>query len=99
MEQVITTNILELGIEEFSLNIALLYPAKADLMKFDLRWESFYEANGKYKNIFVRKRNTVTYQSENLIPTKLDQRSPVLFVFGNPASQSVVYRMCFAFEN
>jgi hypothetical protein len=77
----------------------LLYPAKADLLKFDMRWESFYEANSKYKNIFVRKRNTVTYQSENLIPTKLDQRSPVLLVFGNPASQSVVYQMCFAFEN
>ena len=98
MDQFITTNILEPGIEELCLNITLLYPAKADLLKFDMRWESFYEANGTYKNIFDRKRNTLTYQSENLIPTKLDQRSPVLLVFGNPASHSVVYRMCFAFE-
>ena len=99
MEQVIITDNLEPGIEEYCLNITLLYPAKTDLLMFDKRWNSFYEANGEYKNIFDRKRNKITYQSENLIPTKLDRRSPVLLVFGNPASHSVVSRMCFAFEN
>ena len=47
---------------------------------------------------FNKEKQTLTYKSEQLIPIKTDNRPPILFVFGNPASHSVVNGVFFSFE-
>ena len=46
----------------------------------------------------TRERNLLKYKSEQLIPTKIDKRPPLLLVLGNPATHSVESGMFFSFE-
>lgn len=44
------------------------------------------------------KGSLVTYQTEYIVPRKSDTRSPLLLVFGNPATHSVASGMFFSYE-
>ena len=47
---------------------------------------------------FNKEKQTLTYKSEQFVPTKTDDRPPILLVLGNPASHSVENGMFFSFE-
>jgi len=67
--------------------------------KFKLKWGQFLESDEEYNPKiykFNEKKQTLTYKSEQLIPTKTDSRPPILLVFGNPAGHSVVNGMFFS---
>lgn len=80
-------------------NLSLLLPTSGDKENFDQKWESFIASDDANKNIYWKKGNHLTYQSEQLIPSKKDSRPALLLVFGNPASHSIQSGMFFAFRD
>ncbi len=82
------------------IDLKQLFPAqkKREKEKFEKKWKAFLESDSCNKNIFNREGDYLIYQSEQLIPTDLDSRLPLLLVFGNPASHSVKEGMFFSFE-
>jgi hypothetical protein len=66
--------------------------------RFNKKWKDFLESDSCNKDLFDLKGDRLKYKSEQLIPTKLDNRPPLLLVLGNPASHSVKAGMFFSFE-
>jgi len=58
----------------------------------------FYKSDRHNSDVFKRNEENLSYLSESWVPTKKDSRLPVLLLFGNPASHSVVARMYFSYE-
>ena len=87
-----------------TINLSKLVPShEFDSFKrnFQLKWQSFIESSVKYNpNIYElnKEKQILTYKSEQLVPTKTDNRPPILLVLGNPASHSVENGMFFSFE-
>ena len=73
-------------------------PDPKERSRFDKNWEAFLKSDPCNSDIFERKGDRLTYQSEQLIPTKTDKRPPLLLILGNPASHSVKAGMFFSFE-
>ncbi len=82
------------------IDLKQLFPAtkKRERERFEKKWKAFLESDPCNNEIFELKGDRLKYQSEQLIPTELDNRPPLLLVFGNPASHSVKERMFFSFE-
>ena len=82
------------------IDLKQLFPAtkKRERERFEKKWEAFLESDSCNRDIFKREGDYLIYQSEQLIPTKLDNRPPLLLVLGNPASHSVKEGMFFSFE-
>jgi len=55
--------------------------------RFDYKWKIFVEDNCN-NDIYRLQGNMLSYDSEQLIPTKTNAKLPLLLVFGNPASES-----------
>ena len=83
---------------ECEINLDLLFDTNKERERFEQRWNEFLESNPHNSKIFAKSGNRLSYQSEQLIPEKLDDRPPLLLVLGNPASQSVASGMFFSFE-
>ncbi len=81
---------------EIDLKKLLLAPKERD--RFDKNWKGFLESDQCNKEIFELKGDRLKYQSEQLIPSKSDDRPPLLLILGNPASHSVKAGMFFALE-
>jgi hypothetical protein len=81
---------------EIDLKKLFLVPKERE--RFNKNWKEFIKSDPCNKEIFGRKGNTLKYKSEQLIPSKTDNRPPLLLVFGNPASHSVKNGMFFSFE-
>ncbi len=81
------------------INLKKLLPASKERDRFDKNWEAFFESDQCNKEIFERKGDLLKYQSEHLIPSKKNDRPPLLLVLGNPASHSVAAGMFFAFKD
>ena len=79
-----------------SLDLSELYPSKVHREKFDSKWEDFLKSDPSNKRVFELNNNHLIYTSEQLIPTKKNNRPPLLLVFGNPASHSVYEGMFFS---
>jgi hypothetical protein len=75
-----------------------LLPTQVERKRFDEKWESFLASDETNPKIFKCRKNILSYESEQLIPAKTDNRPPLLLVLGNPASHSVHAGMFFAFE-
>jgi len=75
-----------------------LLPTPTEWTRFDDKWNSFLASDDTNPKIFNRMKNTLIYESEQLIPVKTDSRPPLLLVLGNPASHSVHAGMFFSFE-
>jgi hypothetical protein len=88
----------EHGIERMTLNMKALYPEELEREKFRKRFHEFCISEPIHKEIFSLEGETLIYQTECIIPGKTDQRPPLLFVAGNPASHSVNEKMFFAHE-
>ena len=82
------------------IDLKKLFPStkKRERERFEKKWKAFLESDPCNNEIFELKGDRLKYQSEQLIPTELDNRPPLLLVFGNPASHSVKERMFFSFE-
>jgi len=66
--------------------------------RFNKKWNEFLESVLCNKEIFDLKGDRLKYQSEQLIPTKVDNRPPLLLILGNPAIHSVKEGMFFSSE-
>ena len=80
------------------IDLKKLLPAPKEQDRFDKNWNDFLKSDPCNKKIFERKGDRLKYQSEQLIPSKSDDRPPLLLVLGNPASHSVKAGMFFALE-
>ena len=81
---------------EIDLKKLFLVPKERE--RFNKKWKDFLESDSCNKDLFDLKGDRLKYQSEQLIPTKLDNRPLLLLVLGNPASHSVKAGMFFSFE-
>lgn len=86
------------GIQRYSLDLKRLYPDQASRQRFETRFAEFLGSAPEHDAIFSRHGDALHYLSESFLPKRLDDRPAVLLILGNPASQSVDARMCFAFE-
>jgi hypothetical protein len=80
------------------IDLKKLLPAPKQRERFNKKWNAFLESNSHNTEIFELEENVLKYQSEQLIPSKSDDRPPLLLVLGNPASHSVKEGMFFSFE-
>ena len=87
------TNSIKLDCE---IDLDLLFDTCKEKKQFEKKWDGFLESNPHNSEIFAKTGNRLYYQSEQLIPGKLDERPPLLLVLGNPASQSVASGMFFS---
>lgn len=80
------------------LDLNKLFPDFPERERFNDRWIEFLKSNKGSESIFRNKGDKLVYTTEQLIPTKSDDRRPLLLVLGNPASHSVEAGMFFSFE-
>jgi len=80
------------------IDLKKLLPTPKERERFDKKWNDFLKSDPCNKEIFKLKGDRLKYQSEHLIPSKLNDRPPLLLVLGNPASHSVKAGMFFALE-
>ncbi|RZB35473.1 MAG: hypothetical protein SRB2_03112 [Desulfobacteraceae bacterium Eth-SRB2] len=80
------------------IDLKKLLPAPKQRERFNKKWNNFLESDPCNKDLFELKGDRLKYQSEQLIPSKSDDRLPLLLVLGNPASHSVKEGMFFSFE-
>ena len=83
----------------FEIDLKKLLPAPIQRERFNNNWNDFLVSDTCNKDLFDLKGDRLKYQSEQLIPSKPDnRRTPLLLVLGNPASHSVKEGMFFSFE-
>ena len=80
------------------IDLKKLLPAMKQRERFNIKWKDFLDSDPCHKEIFDLKGDRLKYQSEQLIPSKPDDRPSLLLVLGNPASHSVKEGMFFSFE-
>jgi len=97
-DRILTYDEKSRGRLECTVDLSALYPSKSQFEEFKKRYHEFRRCDKSTLAVYERKDNKLTYQSEQLIPTKRDRRPPLLLVFGNPASHSVQSGMFFAFK-
>jgi hypothetical protein len=97
-ENLLTFQKLKPGIQQVTLNVKALYPEEGRRKTFEKKYLEFLNSASVHSRIFDYTGDSITYRTECIIPTKHDQRPPLLLVFGNPASHSVDSEMFFASE-
>ena len=80
------------------IDLKKLLPVPKQRERFNKKWKDFFESDSCNKEIFEIKGDRLKYQSEQLIPTEVNNKPPLLLVLGNPASHSVKEGMFFSFE-
>ena len=86
---VLSSEVIGLGLEQFTLDLELLYENTKQIDSFNKRWEGFFNSDSSNKDIMKRERNKIIYLSESVISEVKDNRPPAVFVFGNPAPHSI----------
>jgi hypothetical protein len=84
---------------DFAVNLNALLATPTERKNFDRKWKGFIASDNANRNIYQKRGDRLTYQSEQLIPSRKDSRPGLLMVFGNPASHSVHSGMFFAFRD
>jgi len=82
----------------FKINLDRLFETAKEREKFNEKWKDFIDSDPDNKKVYKINGNILSYKSEQLIPTKIDARPPLLLVLGNPATHSVEAGMFFSFE-
>ncbi len=80
-------------------DLSALYPIKREFAEFEKRYNKFRICDESTRAVYDLKGHKLTYQSEQLIPSKTSRKPPLLLVFGNPASHSVVAGCFFAYKD
>ncbi len=81
------------------INLDRLFETVKERERFDAKWKDFIDSHPDNKKVYKINDNILSYKSEQLIPTKTNQRPPLLLVLGNPATHSVESGMFFSFKN
>jgi len=68
------------------IDLKKLLPVPKERNRFNKNWNDFLKSDPCNKDIFKRKGDRLEYQSEQLIPSKSDERPSLLLVLGNPAA-------------
>ena len=79
------------------IDLSQLFDTEKELIAFENKWPDFLASDPYNKHVYRLDGNTLLYSSEELIPTKIDKRPPLLLLLGNPASHSIVSGMFFSF--
>lgn len=85
------------GTQQAELSLDALYDPDG-LSAFESRWEAFFASDSAHPDIYHKVGTVLQYQTGYFVPTLLDDRPPVLLLFGNPASHSTKIGMCFSYE-
>jgi len=85
------------GVQEAEISLTDLYDTDA-LRTFESRWEAFFASDPAHPYIYQKTGNLLRYQTGYFVPKVIDERPPVLLLFGNPASHSTRIGMCFSYE-
>jgi hypothetical protein len=72
-----------------------IFPDQKSRKRFDDKWINFIKDNCN-NDIYRLQGSTLSYDSEQLIPTRTNGKPSLLLVLGNPASESVKRGMFFA---
>jgi len=83
---------------ECTICLSKLYSTHHERENFQAKWPYFLDSDPCNQDIYKLEDDHLFYLSEQLIPSKTDNRPPLLLVFGNPAPRSVQSRMFFSFE-
>ena len=81
------------------INLLELFPAEDERLKFDSKYDSFFNSNADNCCVYEIKQDSLFYTTEQLIPVKTDERPPLLLILGNPATHSIKNGMFFSPEN
>ena len=81
-----------------TIHLDYLFSSDTDRKKFEKNWPKFIKSDPNNQKIYKKKGNKLVYYSEQLIPSKTNNKPPLLLVLGNPAGHSVTNGMFFAFE-
>jgi len=77
------------------INLDRLFETKEERDRFNTKWKDFIASDPDNKKVYKINGNILSYKSEQLIPTKIDKRPPLLLILGNPATHSVESGMFF----
>jgi hypothetical protein len=97
-QELMTFGPLTHGIQQVTLNLTLLYPDKEEKERFKGRFREFMKSDCRHPALFQQTYDTITYETECIIPCKNNDKPSLLLLLGNPASHSVHSKMFFAFE-
>jgi len=78
------------------IDLDVMFEGKDERERFDGKWKEFIASDPDNKKVFRKRSNKLIYTSEQLIPTKKDERPPLFLIFGNPATHSVEKGMFFS---
>jgi hypothetical protein len=76
-----------------------LFETKDEIKKFNAKWKNFIASDPDNKKVYKINGNILSYKSEQLIPTKKNNRPPLLLVLGNPVTHSVESGVFFSFKS
>lgn len=94
----IESEVLDQGLERYTINLANLYPNPQDRIHFEQRWVEFYNSDPANVDIMWKSDTSLIYNSESIVPSVESRKPPLLLVFGNPAPHSVKAGIPFAYE-
>lgn len=86
------------GTYECKLKLNELFNSDFAFRKFNKRWTAFLNSDPWNKKVFKRDGNIIEYSHKSWVPEKADNRTPILFLAGNPAPQSTYKDIYYAFE-
>jgi hypothetical protein len=76
------------------INLDNLLPTQSERRRFDNKWQLYLNSDKANKEVYELRNHILCYESEQLVPSKMDKRPSLLLVLGNPASHSVK-KVCF----
>ena len=88
----------EFGRREFQIDLKRLYTQIHKLEAFHSRWDEFIKSDSTMRDVCYIEGDNLKYMTESFVSPKVDQRTPLLIMLGNPASHSVASGICFAYE-
>jgi hypothetical protein len=81
------------------LNLKKLYPSPRERENFEGKLHDFLSSDRDNSIVYELDGDCLRYRTEHLIPTENDGRTPLLLIFGNPASHSITSGMFFSPKN
>ena len=80
------------------IDLSALFQNDSEMKRFESKFQSFMSSHESHNEIFQLVDNKLSYISEQIIPTKHNNKPFLLMVFGNPASHSIKSGMFFSYE-
>lgn len=81
-----------------TIDLAVLFGEVGERAAFDARWAQFLNADSGHRSVLKRDDNLIIYSHKSWLPEIDNGKPTLLFLFGNPAPQSVLKDVYFSFE-